>query len=170
RLGRDETRTPGERRLEQHLVASLLDDVELRADPSEVHAQRVWRDPEPLRERVAVKTLTVAGELLHLAQDPDLPPGEAHRAQTERGLVERRGARTFASVGLRALLCGFGARPDRTAERLRLRVTLRGSPFFAVTIARTKSRNCSSSGSPFPARVRMRSATSASLRSSAMWP
>src|SRR5436309_7306169 len=72
-----------ERGGEEHLVAALVANVELRADAREVHAERVRRDREARREVRALEALALAREELHLSQDPELAPGEPHRAEIE---------------------------------------------------------------------------------------
>src|SRR5438046_2632088 len=83
-------RTLRQRGLQQHLVTALVGHIELRANAREMHAQRVRRNAEPRRERRTIESLALARELLHIAEDADLAPGEAHAAEPEGRLVARR--------------------------------------------------------------------------------
>src|SRR5207237_6634478 len=78
------------------------------------------------REGRTIESLALARELLHVAQDPDLAPGQAHAAQPERRLVERRCAHGRAGIRLRASLRRLGPRADRARERRRLTIAFRG--------------------------------------------
>src|SRR6266566_4301551 len=61
-----------QRGLKQDLIAALVRDIELRANASQMHAQRVRRNTESRRERGPIETFALARELLHIAEDADL--------------------------------------------------------------------------------------------------
>src|SRR5205807_4905044 len=86
----------------QDLVATTVAHVEFGADSREVHAQRVRRDAEALRECGPVEPLSFARQQLHLAEDAELAPGQSDRAKVERRLVESRRAHRGDVVALRA--------------------------------------------------------------------
>src|SRR5438132_1526659 len=104
-----------ERGGEEHLVAALVANVELRADAREVHAERVRRDGEARREVRALEALALARQELHLSQDPELAPSGPSRAprtpsRPRRACVSRRAGRPGAPSRCRAR-CRGSARP-----------------------------------------------------------
>src|SRR5207247_5010398 len=83
---------------------------------------------EPCRERRTIESPALARELLHVAKDADLAPGEAHAAQPERCLVERRRAHCRAGIRLRAPLRRLSPRADRARKGRRLTIAFRRAP------------------------------------------
>src|SRR5437773_2980437 len=108
-----------ERGREQHLIAALVPDIELRADPREMNAERVRRHAQAIGEGRAFEALSLAREQLHLAEDAELAPREADRPEVERRLVE--GGRTDGRrvVRFRAPQRGVGVRADLSRELAR---------------------------------------------------
>src|SRR6266511_599299 len=113
-----------ERGLQEHLIAALLADVELRSDAREVDAQRVRRDAEALGEPRAVQIGTLATDALELAEDAELAPRQPRGTEVERRLVQIRCADGHVGVALRAPERALTTGADGPRERARRIVAL----------------------------------------------
>src|SRR5439155_14806396 len=117
-----------ERGREQHLVAALVADIELRTDPREMDAERVRRHAKAIGEGRAVEALALTREQLHLAEDAELAPREADGPEVKRRLVECGRTDGRRVVRLRAPQRSVGVRADLSRELARRRIAFGRAP------------------------------------------